>query len=113
MAIEVERAAGQPAGPDVLIEDEVRPVQPAERHVALVDRRCQQVVIATSDRVLPLDRVVKRADQVMDDGVGHRRDDRLDIAVMFGTQLSVDEPIEFGLRNILVRLHARHDGLPR
>ena len=50
---------------------------------------------------------------VVDDAVGHRGEDRLDVTVVLGPQLRVEEPIEFGLsvaHAVLEGLHALHDG---
>jgi hypothetical protein len=113
MAIDLEGASGQAARPDVLVEDEVPPVQPPEWNVAFVDRGCQQVVVATPDGLEPLDGVVGGADEVVDDGIGHPGEDRLDVAVVLGPQLPVDESIELAmlvLFRILLGLHAPNDG---
>jgi hypothetical protein len=84
--------------PDVLIKDEVLAVQPSERNIAFVDRCRQLVTVATPDSLEPLDRVVGRADDVMDNAVGHRGEDRREVAVVLCPQLFVDDAIELGSR---------------
>ena len=49
----------------------------------------------------------------MDDGLGHRGEDRLDVTVVLGSKLDVDELIKLGPAGLLVGLHDRHDGPAR
>ena len=114
MAIDLEGTADEPSRPDVLVEDEVGPVQPPQRDIPFVDGSREQVVVATPYSLEPLDGVLRRTDQVVDDGIVHRGEDRLDVAVVLGPQLGVDEPIEFGLAarstwvKVLPTLHETH-----
>lgn len=81
-----------------------------------MDRHGQQVAVAMPDRVEPLDRVIGQANDLMDDGVGHRGEDPLDVAVVFRAQLPVDEPIEVGscVRvHVVLGHHAAHHRPPR
>ena len=111
MAVDLEGATGQPARPDVFVEDEVGSVQAAQRNVPLVDRCSEQVVIAAPDGRQALDRVVGRANDVVDDGVGHRREDCLDVTVVLGAELGIEEVIEAGALGGRDRfgLHTKHD----
>src|SRR5450432_1710675 len=54
--IQVEGPSDQAARPDVLIEDEIRPVQPANGNVPFMDRGRQDVVVATPDGRQAVDR---------------------------------------------------------
>lgn len=114
MAIDLEGTADEPPRPDVLVEDEVGPIQPPERDIPFMDSGREQVVVTTPHGLEPLDGVLRRTDQVVDDGIVHRGEDRLDIAVMLGPQLGVDEPIEFRVAarstwvKVLTALHKTH-----
>ena len=112
-AVDVEGAADEPAGPDVLVDDEVAPVPSADRFVALMDRGGKHVGISASDRLASLDRVVGQADDVVNDGLGHRSEDGLEVAVVLGPQLRIDEPIKVRpcvVRAVLTGPHPMDDG---
>lgn len=102
-AIDAEGTTGQPSRPDVLVDHEVAPVVAPERGVALVDRGRQQFVVAPPDGVEPLDGVIGKADHLVHDPVGHRGQDRLDIAIVFGAELAIHETIE-----VLLLHHTTH-----
>ena len=92
--IDLEGATRESSTPDVLVQDEVLAVKPSQRYVTFVDRGSQDVAVATPDGLPAADGVVGRADKVVDDGVGHRRDDRFDVRVVFSPQLRIDKPVE-------------------
>ena len=116
VAVDVEGATGQPPGPDVLVEHEVPSVQPSQRRVSFMDRRRQHVVVATPDGLDPDDRVIEGADDVVDDGIGHRGEDRLYVPVVLGPQAGVDQSVELVRRvsgGVQLRHHTTHDGAGR
>ena len=110
-AIDVERAAGQATAPDVFVQDETPAVAASDRDIALVHGGREELAIAFPDGVEAVDRVIGQADDLMDDGVGHRGEDPLDVAVVFRPQLAVDKPIEVGPSfrfQVMLRHHATH-----
>lgn len=94
MPVDIEGTPGQATGPDVLIEDEALSVPSPDGYVSLVDGGSQEFAVAMPHGLEALDRVVGEPDDFMDDGVGHRGEDPLDVAVVFRAQLPLDEPIE-------------------
>ena len=112
-AVDVECPSGQATGPDVLVDDEFLSVPSSDRDVALVDGCRKEVAITTSDRFQPVDRVIGETDDLVDDGLGHRREDRLDVAIVLSAQLPIDEPIKAGSHfciEVWLRHHATHRG---
>lgn len=96
VAVDIECAAGQATGPEVLIDDEVPSISSADGNVPFMDGGSKQVAIATPDRFKALDRLVGETDDLVDDSFAHRGKDRLDVTVVFGAQLTVDKVIELG-----------------
>ncbi len=103
VTVDLEGTAGQAATPDMLVKDEVVTVPTADRDIAFVDGRCQDVAVAPSDCVEPFDGVVGKTDHLVHDPVGHRRQDRLEVPVVFGAELPIHEAIE-----VLLLHHRTH-----
>lgn len=93
-ATDIERAAGDPTLPRVLVDDEVRAVLAPDGNVALVDDRGQPFPVPASNRVAAQDGALGGADDVVHDRIGHQSEEAFEIGVMLGTQLAVDDPIE-------------------
>ena len=110
--IDLEGPAGQSALPDVFVEDEVVAVQPSSGNVMLMDRGRQLVSIPAPDSLQALDSVASRADFVVNDGIGHMREDPVDIAVVLRAQLVFNKPIEVdppAINTIFPGLHGLDD----
>jgi len=94
--VDVEGTAGQATGPDVFVDHEAPAVAAADREVDFVDSGREELAVALPNSFESLDRAVGQADDFVHDARGHRGEDPVDIAVVFRTELPVDEPIKVG-----------------
>lgn len=96
VTVDVKGTTGEATGPDVLIEDEVPSVPSPDGDISFVDGGSQELAVTVAHGLEAVDRIIGQTDDFMDDGVGHRGEDPLDVAVVFRAQLPVDEAIEVG-----------------
>ena len=112
MPIDVEGASGQPSGPDVLIDDEIAAasfglISYLVGNALFAEYLQIRYVAGTGELAVLCGAVIGASLDLVHDAVGHRGEDRLDVAVMFGAKLPVHEAIE------VLLLHHRTHSRPR